>query len=273
MRDQKFDGYLYGKIERKIEINEFLLAETAYTSQLVLPAHTHKHAYFCLVLDGTFTEQYENKKRFCGPSTIIFHPSGELHSDQFGIAGGRCFNFQTGNSWLARIRDYSRIFESPSEYRGGKLVQLATRLYREFRLFDTVSPLAIESLALEIIVAASRQAEKGSATSSPNRLKRVREFLQENFSERLTLDQIAKSVDIHPVHLARIFRANYGCTVGEYLRHLRIDAAVRELASSNTPIIDIAFSVGFSSQSHFSTTFKRLIGMTPVEYRTIFRPR
>jgi len=78
---------------------------------------------------------------------------------------------------------------------------------------------------------------------------------------------------VHVVHLARVFRRFHGCTVGEYLRRLRIERAIEELRSTNKPLADIAGNSGFSDQSHFCRAFKLTVGMTPGQYRKSHRGR
>ena len=147
------------------------------------------------------------------------------------------------------------------------------RLYGEFRNSDEVSPLVMEGLALEIMSELSRNSMKDSAKKSPAWLKRARDVIHSRFSECLTLAGVAESVDVHPVHLASVFRRFYRCSVGEYIRRLRIESACEEIARSDTPLTQIALGAGFSDQSHFSKTFKHLMGMTPSQYRSILRPR
>jgi AraC family transcriptional regulator len=79
--------------------------------------------------------------------------------------------------------------------------------------------------------------------------------------------EIARRVGVHPVYLASEFRRRYGLTVGEYVRQLRIEYASRQLSTSDTPLVEIALNSGFSSQSHFSWTFKRITGITPAQFR------
>jgi AraC family transcriptional regulator len=76
---------------------------------------------------------------------------------------------------------------------------------------------------------------------------------------------------VHPVHLAQTFHKTYRCTVGDYVRKLRIEYACRELATSTKPIVDIALAAGFCDQSHFTRTFKRAIGAAPFQYRESLR--
>ena len=63
----------------------------------------------------------------------------------------------------------------------------------------------------------------------------------------------------------------YGCTVGEYVRRLRIEFACRELSDSEKPLAFIAQNAGFFDQSHFSKTFKLLTGQSPAAYRKLLR--
>jgi AraC family transcriptional regulator len=148
---------------------------------------------------------------------------------------------------------------------------LATRINKEMRVMDTASVLAIEGLTLELIADLSRQLQSSRENKLPRWLARAKEMLHERCAETISLDDVAKEVDIHPVHLARQFRKFYGCTLGEYLRELRIQSACRKLSTSDMALVDIALAAGFSHQAHFSRLFKRYTGMTPTEFRSLHR--
>jgi len=102
-------------------------------------------------------------------------------------------------------------------------------------------------------------------------LQRAREYIHAHFADNLTLAQVARATGVHPVYLARQFRLRYHCTIGEYLRQLRIETACREISEAQTPLSVIAANAGFYDQSHFANTFKRYTGMTPTQYRAITR--
>jgi AraC-like DNA-binding protein len=70
-----------------------------------------------------------------------------------------------------------------------------------------------------------------------------------------------------------MFRQIHGCTVGEYVRKLRINAACHDLNDSEIPLAEVALTSGFADQSHFSRVFKRQVGMTPGAFRKLARPR
>jgi len=116
----------------------------------------------------------------------------------------------------------------------------------------------------------SRCQVKVSNSQPPRWLGQALDLLREQYSEPLTVGHIATSVGVHPVYLARGFRRFCRCTIGEYIRQLRIEHACRELCSSDISLAAIASDAGFSDQSHFSRTFKRFMDMTPAQYRRAF---
>lgn len=260
------------RIVRSCDAAGFILTETSYVPDQKLPRHSHDRANFVIVLQGTFTEHFGRRSRRCAPLNVIFRPPEEVHTDHFHNAGGRCLTIEVADPWWERASDYSSILKDSVDFQGGLLATIAARLYSEFRLMDSISPIAIEGLMLEMVAETSRLSlrKPGQACAGP--LERAREIIHTHFSDNLTVGFIAESVGLHPVYLARKFRARHNCTIGEYTRRLRIQFACSEMANSDATIAEIASASGFFDQSHFSRAFKRLMGMTPAEYRKNIRP-
>jgi AraC-like DNA-binding protein len=150
-----------------------------------------------------------------------------------GVAGRVVFSLKCcRNDWNRYIRCRG-LLNRIGHVRGAMLSMLALRISKEMRVMDTASLLAIEGLTLELIVELSRHSGLLAARKLPLWLVRTKEILHERSSETVSLNEVAKQVDIHPVHLAREFRKFYGCTLGEYLRELRIQRACRKLSSSD----------------------------------------
>src|SRR5207245_7067510 len=131
---------------------------------------------------------------------------------------------------------------------------------------DAASPRAIEGLALEILAEATRRATPPSSRQPPW-LEQACNLLRDRFRDNVSLTALASVVGVHPVYLASTFRRHYHCTIGEFLRRLRIEFACRQMAATNTPLAEIAGAAGFADQSHFCRTFKRQTGLTPAAYR------
>lgn len=253
------------------ELPDYSLAETIYPAQWKMPRHEHEHAYFSLVLQGGYEESFGRQERSCQPASLVFHPPGEDHAVVFHQERVRIFRVQVKAPFLARVRDCSPILDHPAAFDGGATSQLATRLYHESRACDAVAALAIEALVLEVLTAATRQQNSKVETRLPHWLARARDLLHEHCHDELTLSEVAATVGVHPVYLARVFRQQFHCSVGEYVRRLRIESACRQIMQSEASLVEIAHAVGFYDQSHFTRTFKRIIGITPAEFRTTMK--
>lgn len=131
---------------------------------------------------------------------------------------------------------------------------------------DSASPLVMEGLALELLGHTVRSQIRFRKLP-PHSLKLAYELIHDRFTESLTIGEIALIVGLHPVYLVRAFRKHYRTTIGEYQRKLRIEFACRQISATNLSLADIAVAAGFYDQSHFYRTFKRIVGMTPTEYR------
>jgi len=236
-----------------------------------MPRHLHEPAYFSLVLKGAYTETTGNTARTCVPSTMVFHPPHEAHAVDFHNADVRIFRVAVDPSWLDRTGACSSLPAGSTQYDGEFLSGLWARLYGEFHLNDASSKLAIEGLMLEIVAHISRACAQKFDRMRPAWLESAREILRESLSEPPSLEVLAKAVGVHPVYLARQFRHLYHCSIGEYVRRLRIEAACREMADGRTPLSVVSNNAGFYDQSHFANTFKRYTGMTPTQYCALAR--
>jgi AraC family transcriptional regulator len=265
-------GNLYGEHVRSHKVASFALSERFYPPRFETPKHSHKQALFCFVIQGNYTETYGGRTRECKPSTLLFHPPEEMHAEHFHDSGGHSFIIEIEPLWLARLRELRALPEPSAGFKWGVMELLARRLYNEFVHLDEVSDLIIEGLMFELVGEAVRGCSVPEANHAPRWLIQAKELLHEHFAESLKLDDMAQAVGVHPVHLAQTFHKSFGCTVGDYVRRLRIERACHELATTESPIVDIALATGFCDQSHFTRTFKRVIGVAPSQYRHALRP-
>ena len=95
------------------------------------------------------------------------------------------------------------------------------------------------------------------------RLKRVQEYVDAHLDEALSLADLAAVAGLSPMYFAGQFRAATGYRPHDYLLYQRIESAKSMLSGTDTPLAEVALSVGFQAQPHFSTVFKRLTGAKP----------
>lgn len=260
----------FGEQLKKFVVGGFTLTETLHPPSLVLPRHDHECANVNLTIKGSFREVIGSRPQECSPSSLLVKPPGEAHANHYGDAGARCLIIEVSPERLESIRTVSKFFDTPAHIQGGALSALAMSVYKELLAADDASGLMIEGLVLEMLGEATRESLK-DPTAPPRWLLETREIIREQFAESLSLSNVATRVGVHPTHLARTFRKYYGCTIGEYVRHLRLNFAARELAGSDKSLTEIALAAGFCDQSHFSNVFKLYMKLTPAEFRTAFQ--
>jgi len=255
-----------------VEVSGFVLTETFRPAGLVLPAHFHEHANIALTIEGAFVETVGAEPYQVHPASVILRPAGEKHSNHYGSTAARCLIIEVQPERLASIRQVTAILDRASHVEGGFVSNLAFRIFRESRLPDAVAPFSIEALILEMLVEATRVQCLGDRTP-PVWLRRARELVHERFLETISLRTISDLVGVHPAHVAKVFRRQYGCTIGDYVRRLRVDHAAQLLVRSERSLSAIALAAGFYDQSHFTHLFKLRFGVTPGVYRASLRTR
>ena len=136
---------------------------------------------------------------------------------------------------------------------------------------DDVAPVAIEGLVLEMLAEASRLRRQDSPGECPQWLIQARELIHARFAEPLSLSDVAAGVGVHPVRLARAFRSQHRCSVGEFIRQVRVESACGAMLSHDLSLTEISLAAGFADQAHFTRTFKRITGQTPGQFRAAQR--
>ena len=96
-------------------------------------------------------------------------------------------------------------------------------------------------------------------------------MLTSRFAERLTVEDLSRSMHVSPYHLTRVFRRHTGTGLHEYLNQLRLRAALERIRDGQDDLASLAIEVGFSSHSHLSANFRRAFGCPPSRDRAAVR--
>ncbi len=269
----EFSPITLGECLKTANVGGFILTETKHQPNQKLSRHNHELHNIAFVLNGAFTEILDRRDIECSPQSLVIKPAGEAHANRYGRMGMRCLLIEMHPKHLEALSPWSKVFSCVEHVRSAIVSLLGMRIYKEFRNMDAASPLAIEGLILELTAELSRRGNLVLERKRPRWLEQSYEILHECFSENLSLATLAATVGVHPVHLAREFRKHFGCSLGEYLRRVRIEFASRELSNPDASLVEIAVAAGFAHQSHFSRIFKKHTGMTPSEFRAALRSR
>ena len=102
---------------------------------------------------------------------------------------------------------------------------------------------------------------------SLNKVEQMACLIAQRYTEPLTVEEIAKTVGLHPNSAMSLFKKAFGTTLVDYLIHHRVSHAQRLLATTDMKVVDVAFDSGFNSISRFNEAFRRGCGCSPREYR------
>lgn len=108
---------------------------------------------------------------------------------------------------------------------------------------------------------------KGQKEHDDEPVKQAQEFIENNFSEKITVDQLATMFALGRRNLERRFRKATSNTVVEYMQRVKIEAAKLSLESSRENVNEVMYKVGYTDTKAFRTTFKKITGLSPVQYR------
>jgi AraC family transcriptional regulator len=149
-------------------------------------------------------------------------------------------------------------------------------LAAELRAPGLATSLYVDTLVVGLVVQLVRSHSNLVVAEGPRvralsagALQTATDFIQANLAANLRLRDIAGAVGLSPHHFAKMFKAAIGQAPHAYVLEQRIVRAKHLLARGEWSIADVAYQVGFSSQSHLTTVFRRLCGATPQQYRRV----
>jgi len=261
----------FGQQLVELNVGGFVVTETFHEPGLTLPRHDHEYANVNFTLGGSFRETVGDRPQECESGSLLVKPPGEPHGNHYGQKGAHCLVVEVSPPRLDDIRAFTDLFSAPAHVKGGVLSLTMRRIYEELRGHACGFELVIEGLILEMLGQTFRQNNLSDGFTPPKWLTQAEEMIQHHFAEKLSLHIIADAVQIHPSHLARTFRKYHRCSIGDYVRRLRIEYAAQEILKSTGSLSDISLAAGFSDQSHFTHEFKRQLRITPAEYKKLHK--
>jgi AraC-like DNA-binding protein len=236
---------------------------------------------------GAFVRHVGRHRVVANSNHVLFFRAGETYRVSHPVAGGDdCTILAFERTVLAeaaarydpaagdRPESPIGLTHGPSPAELGLFLQ---RLRQRLRL-DGTEGLAVEELAIALLDAVLDGAygargarppgrDRGAGRVQRERVEAAKSYVTGAFRSRLTLDEIARAVHYSPYHLARLFRRETGEPIHRYLNRLRLGAALEQLADGADDLTTLGLDLGFSSHSHFSSTFRREFGISPSAFR------
>jgi AraC family transcriptional regulator len=154
------------------------------------------------------------------------------------------------------------------------LTHLAMTLTHELKDGGIGGRLYVDALRIQACVHILRnyadvvfRKPKANGGLSQAQKARVVQYVEDNIEKNISLAELANLAQLSAFHFARKFRTEFGCPPHAYLIRRRLECAKRQLARKDTPLKCVAATSGFSDQSHMTRLFRRVLNVTPAEYR------
>ena len=232
--------------------------------------------HLLLTLSGRGVVESGDKTHYCKSGDMVVIPPGVPHfyytEQSEGIWEKIWVHFiprATWKPWLERAFPYDRVMNLQLEGLIRERVESAFR--RMLGYYSGQLDLFKQELALtaveEIILLASNLQSENKGRQLDSRIEEVLGHLEEHFSDPIQIEELARKVCLSPSRLTHLFKQDVGESIIETLTKIRINQAAKLLRSTNRPIIDIAYSVGFHSANFFSRKFSIYYGENPMAYR------
>jgi transcriptional regulator GlxA family with amidase domain len=238
-------------------------------------------------IDGEINEAIEKNKDFIpwivnqyrGGSEVASLCLGAFLLASTGLVNGR----KCATHWLAE-NDFRRMFpdvtlvtekiitdEQGIYSSGGAFSYLNLILYLiEKYAGRDIAVLSAKVFAIEL----DRENQlsftifQGQKEHEDEPIKKIQEFIENNFKEKITIDQLAAMQAIGRRNLERRFKKATSNTIVEYIQRVKMEAAKVSLESSRENVNEVMYKVGYTDTKAFRTTFKRITGLSPIQYRT-----
>ncbi len=104
------------------------------------------------------------------------------------------------------------------------------------------------------------------------KLECAKEYIEEHFSDPLTLEVVASHVELSPYYLSKLFKEKKGITFIDFLTHVRIEKAKAYMLDPEISIKEVCFKVGYKDPNYFSRVFKKNVAQSPKQYRAVLHP-
>lgn len=233
--------------------------------------HVHHFAELFYVINGKGKFCYKNETYPISSNDLIIVPPNTEHTERsynatpleyivLGIEGITFLDLETSGSRI--IYNYTEKTE---------LLNLLNLILKEVQNKQPGYHLVCQNLLDVLLIQIIRRQKLVPAPISSTKINKecgqIKQYLDSNYADNINLDNLAAMAHMNKYYLVHAFTKYAGLSPISYLNAKRLETSRNLLTSTNFSISQIAASVGFSSQSYFSQTFRREMNMTPNEYR------
>ena len=114
------------------------------------------------------------------------------------------------------------------------------------------------------------QVQESRANESARPIRLAKQYVLQHFSEPITLEEVCEAVGFSISYFSALFKKETGEGFAKYLTRIRIDEAKNLLRETSLSVGEIGEKVGYSDRKHFTSNFRKIVGLNPAEYRKLY---
>lgn len=248
-----------------------------------MPFHWHKEYEIVLIRKGHFRLMLDNTEITVAAGECIFISSGMIHGGIPDECVYECLVFDSDilsvpsescRWYLRQIKRQNLLVTPLITHRTPGLLNAINRLFDNMAARKTGYELAVTGCLFEIIGLIFREehyvsnAENHLTTfKHGQQLKAVFEYIENNYSTPITLQELSQISGMSPKYFCRYFQTIAHRTPMDYLNYYRIEQSCSLLCTTDLPVTSVAYDCGFNDCSYFIKTFKKYKHTTPRQYQ------
>ncbi|MBE5040961.1 AraC family transcriptional regulator [Ructibacterium gallinarum] len=233
------------------------------------------YSKFYFIIDGHCCIQTQNEIFDAQPGCLLLIPAGTEHSyfhTDTRFVTKYWFHFHLaigGKEFLSKLSLPLMVHVSKTESIENHFCEILKLC--ENPHFSSQVQLKAEILQLTAFYMEQSGYDGKWTTSESTLLEQLKQYIESNYTQPLTLKELADFAHLHPNYLIRFFKKNIGVPPMRYIMQVKLEKAESLLENTNIPVSELAELLGFSDMNHFYKRFKSYAGKSPTEFRSSFR--
>ena len=228
--------------------------------------HYDQVSRISIILSGSLKEEVGRTEIYAHTGALVIKPNSVMHRNKFGPHGTRMISILVTDTFVNSLM--SEKDSLWNWYTGER----HSRAVWKFLYWMKQEGSELETIDHVIELVSHLASGELPSSYRPPWLDSILDRIHAEYNDsNLLVRELARTVDVHPVYLARVFRKFQLCSVKDYIQCLRLQQVSHALATTTDPLSQIAYMKGFSDQSHMTRYFRNYYGMSPGNFRKFSR--
>ena len=250
-------------------------SDCVYAADALIPLHNHDFYQILYVKNGGGYIRIADRQMEASAGEIYLFRPQLMHEIRAGENGFLSYEMKF-ELYDEKMNGAFLSFPESLSFAGGRLESTFEELLKELRNSTPYRDEMIETKFLEFLILLLRcrdgERSDGGSVDVSDRFFAVVEYMNQHLSEDISLKDLADVAHLEKIYFLKQFKEKMKTTPMSYLRRLRIREAKQLLAHSDMNVTQISSAVGFLDVHHFSSTFKKAVGISPSDYKSSAKP-